>query len=241
MKNLQDIISSLLDVVRIQVMDSTVASEDKRSSYEWWIEESKKTSSEDIQRISDRKMHPGKIHLFEYNPIHKDRLSYWDQKPIVLYLGATKTNNGYLQHGFNISWWPPEARMWLIEKIQKAHQGGYDQMRNSSSKAAVSQSKVILNMYKLKYNLDQYGLSFALRSYYANRMTSHLYVVSYSHWDKALSLDTPKEFPKVYGDQPIRSIYEDFNEYVRIQRANRNRYLRNLEQATKSKKYDLIY
>lgn len=239
MSNLYDILKELLNFVELQITQSGFEDKEIADTYEWLQNELHNKNSEDIQSINNKRFHPGKIHLFKYDPITKDRLRYWDQNPIVLSLGRVAGDTSGLEYGFNISWWPLKARKYFLEAIEKLHNNSYSEAKKQA-KTAIEQDKIILDLYLLKQKLDQHGLSFALRSYYPKRIIGGLYVVSYHKWDKISSLEVQGNYPRIVGGQSLASIYFEYENHVKNYRRNPNRYLKKAEENSKKGRYNFI-
>ena len=162
--------------------------------------------------------------------------------PIIIFLGYIQGIEGKLAVGLNISWYPPDARKWIVEKIRHMYKEKYDSAMKKKPNDAIAQLPVMLDLYNLKNALDPFGLSFALRTYIPSKMENPKICINYEDWDKAIRLDQPRVFPqlKVNGNMTLSNIYKSFKEYIRDLRSNRATWKTNLEQNKKLMKYKFI-
>jgi len=64
---------------------------------------------------------PGRIFTFDYDPLYKDELDFYDKRPVMLCLKAYKhkgTKNN-LQMGINLNFIPAEMRIFILEGVWK--------------------------------------------------------------------------------------------------------------------------
>ena len=181
--------------------------------------------------------------VFKYNAKYKSILDYWDKHPIVLCLGTVNTKSGKLMIGLNISWYPPTARKYIIDKIRLMYKPGYSSAIKSKSFKAIDQTPVYLDLYQLKTSLDQFGLSFALRQYIPANIISPKVCICYEDWDKAVQLDQPRIFPELEVNAPgtsLNSIYQDYKDYVKYQRNNKGEIKMNRDIAKSKNQYKFL-
>jgi hypothetical protein len=155
-------------------------------------------------------------------------------------LGTTEGRNGKVTVGINISWYPPSARKYLVEKIRELYHQRYKDAIRKNSLNAVNQSPVYLDLYQLKTALDQYGLSWAIRTYIPSRIISDKICVCYEDWDKAIKLDQPRIFPESQINNSkfsLSKIYEGFKDYLIYQRNNRNKIKERRDLARSNNRY----
>jgi hypothetical protein len=216
-------------------------SEDSKDAYKWLLEQMKIPKNKRVATFKGPMMHNGKIYIFKYNAKYKDRLSYWDKNPIVLFLGYTEGAEGRLAVGLNISWYPPAARKYIVEKIQSMYKSQYADAIKKDPSDAISQRPVIVDLYNLKTALDPIGLSFALRTYIPGNMMQPMVCIDYEDWDKAIRLDTPKIYPQLETKGPqLADIYKSFENYIKSYRENQAKNKATLDKNKKLQKYTFI-
>jgi hypothetical protein len=216
-------------------------SEDSKDAYKWLLEQMKIAKNKRVAEFKGPVMHNGKIYIFKYNAKYKDKLDYWDRHPIVLFLGYQAGAEGRLAVGLNISWYPPEARKFIVEKIRHMYKDQYETAMKKNPNDANEQRPVIVDLYNLKTAMDSIGLSFALRTYIPGQMTGPQVCIDYEDWDKAIRLDTPRIYPELQtkGKQ-IADIYKLFQDHIKGYRENQAKYKANLDKNKKLQKYNFI-
>jgi hypothetical protein len=229
MKSLLDFLGEVIKLLTLQSSAPTSKEDEKttkdaKDAYAWLMSEIENKNSTRVQQVKQPYLEPGKIYVFKYTPLYKNELDYWDQHPIVLALGNVQGANGKNCLGLNISWYPPEARKFIVEQIRKMYAASYKAAIVKSSNKAIEQKSVVMDLYNLKTALDTLGFSFALRQYIPSRMQTPKVCICYEDWDKAVKLDQPKIFPELQINNPyysLQNIYESFKLHVQYQRDNR--------------------
>lgn len=234
---------SLLSINTTKKGDKGSAESEKakvKDAYEWFLKKSVDKSNTEVQESNEPWLVPGKIYIFKYEPI-PDKYEYWDKHPIVLNLGKIQYNNGKTYNlGLNISWYPPKARKYIVEEIQKMYKREQDKSKKSKPGKAIEQKGYQMDLYLLKLKLDKLGFSFAIRNYLPERIKSPKYCISYEHWDKAIRLDQPRIFPELKGQRTLFDIYEDFKKYVLYCQNNRAELLKKMDENKKQNRYRFI-
>jgi hypothetical protein len=243
------VLDFLQDIINLLTLQSKMGSGepktvlDSKAAYQWFLDESNNKKSTRVQVDREPNFLPGKIYVFKYNAKGKTTLDYWDKHPIVLCLGMIQANKGKLMIGLNISWYPPVARKYIIEKIRQLYKSSYEKNMKAKSFNAKEQGPVYLDLYQLKVALDQFGLSFALRQYIPSRVISPKVCVCYEDWDKAIRLDQPRIFPELAINAPgtsLNSIYEDYKKYVIYQKTNVSEVKISREKSKSSNKFKFV-
>lgn len=237
---LKDIIELLNLQTKLGKGESTESITNSKAAYQWFLDQSNDKNSTRVQADRDPNFQSGKIYVFKYNAKGKTKLDYWDKHPIVLCIGMLSVNKGEVMVGLNISWYPPTARKYIVEKIRVLYKSAYDKSIKAKSTNAKEQSSVSLDLYRLKTALDQFGLSFALRQYIPSRIISPKVCVCYEDWDKAIMLDQPRVFPELVINAPgtsLNSIYEDYKDYVTYQRNNKGAIKQKMDAAKSKNRY----
>lgn len=230
MKSILDFLGEVIKLLSLQVSSPTPKEEDQKTTkdakdaYKWLMAEIQNKESTRVEATKQPYLEPGKIYVFKYLPLYKNELDYWDKHPIVLALGNVQGANGKICMGLNISWYPPDARKYIVEQIRKMYAASYKAAILQNGNKAIAQKSVTLDLYALKTALDSLGFSFAIRQYIPSRMQSPKVCICYEDWDKAVKLDQPKIFPELQINNPhysLSNIYLEFKNYVKYQRNNR--------------------
>jgi hypothetical protein len=242
MKGLLDLFGMLLDLIKVQgnTNPETPQSEGVDDAYQWFIDTLKDTRNKRVTETNDNKLKPGKLYVFGYNPKYKSTLDYYDMHPIVIALGQIMTENGKLEVGINISWYPPKARKYIIGKIREMYKPMYEAAMKKSPFDGQEQAFVPIDLYNLKVALDRMGLSWAIRTYIPDRIISPKAVVCYEDWEIVSRMDKPKIFPQLEGKVSLFDVYKGFEFYVRDQLSNSAVNAKKREMAKKLNRYKFI-
>jgi len=212
------------------------------TGWDWIQSKLKDSKDKSVVKWKNGKFHPGKIYIFKYDAINKDKLSYYDRHPIIIFLGYVKSEENILAVGLNVSWWPPEARKWIMTKILKFHAPTIKQFVKKRPLDAIQQMPLLLDLYQLKAAFDKYGLSFAYRTYIVEQIKSPVICLSYECWTKAETLDIPNLFPelKTNDGTNLKEIYILFKKYVISQQKNSGKLSLARTEAQKAGKFKLL-
>lgn len=251
MKGLIEFFQTLFKLLSIEVGGSGDENEDKdgddisddaspKAIYAWLLKKMKDPKATDVMTYKSGAFEPGKIYIFKYDPLYKDRYSYWDEHPIILALGKMPAKQGFMNVGINLSWYPPSARVYMIESIMKIYKGHMEQQKKKYKGDAKRQAGVPIDLMALKTALDQFGFSFAIRNYLPSQVKSPSYCISFEHWKKMTKLSIPATFPQIKGTVGIFEIYKNFEDYVKYCRQNRGTMLKKVQENQKLMKYKFI-
>ena len=152
------------------------------SSYvmEWYEETLNDKDSTYIEPFSDQNFTQGKMFKFRYDPVTRDKLSYFDQSPMIIALGPS--DNGKCELGLNLNFLPKQVRYWMVGEIFRYYERDIIAAADGKNwRRAYEQEQVQITYDLLAKNLKDWGLDFALRQYYINR-TYDLAVVCYEDW-----------------------------------------------------------
>lgn len=117
---------------------------------------------------------PGRMLLYQYDAKHKKKLPYFDQLPLIFYLGPFK--GGHM--GLNLHYLPPQLRAYLMDELYET----------------VTSDKIDFNTrVNISYqSLAQAGKSYLFRpcvkNYLTKQMRSKFFVIDPTEWDIALML-----------------------------------------------------
>ena len=156
-------------------------------------------NEEDIV-LGTGKFIPGKIYTYEYDPLYKNELDYFDRRPIILCNGSYSagTGNEILQ-GINLNFLPEKARVQTLDVFYKSFESTIKQSYQSAhhQKVFLNISKIVsffsewLNVLKVFGDNGGVGYEFAYRNYIISRIKNLRYV-EYDHWEMIPFLN-PKE------------------------------------------------
>jgi len=242
MKGLLDLFGMLLDLIKVQgnTNPETPQSEGVDDAYQWFIDTLKDTRNKRVVETGDNKLKPGKIYVFKYDPKYKTVLDYYDMHPIVIALGQVMTENGKLEVGINISWYPPKARKYIVGKIREMYKPLYEAASKKNPFDGQEQAFVPIDLYALKVALDRAGLSYAVRTYIPDRIKSPKAIVCYEDWEIVTRMDKPKIFPQLEGKVSLFDVYKGFELYLKSQMSNGAANAKKREMAKKLNRYKFI-
>tara|TARA_B110000503_G_scaffold29579_1_gene47538 strand:+ start:2990 stop:3721 length:732 start_codon:yes stop_codon:yes gene_type:complete len=242
MKGYIELMQSVLSLLKASLGKGNSEDEEIKDALEWFLKQVKIENNKRVAKVKTPILHNGKIYVFNYTAKHKDRLAYWDSHPILLFLGYTNGASGKLMVGLNISWYPPKARKYLVEKIASLYKDKIKKSMKDDPLDAIEQKPVMMDLYSLKQALDQFGLSFALRTYIPANIKDPLICVAFEDWDKMIRIDSPNVFPQlnVSSGHTLASIYLDYADSIKKFAGNRTKWQKNMEDNKKLQKYTFI-
>lgn len=242
MKGYIELMKGVLELLKTSLSRGNEEDEEVKDALEWFLKEQDKERNKRVARVKTPILHNGKIYVFNYKAKYADKLAYWDSHPILLFLGYTQGASGKLMVGLNISWYPPKARKYLVEKIASLYKDKIQKSIKDNPLDAIEQKPVMMDLYALKQALDQFGLSFALRTYIPANIKDPLVCTSFEDWDKMIRIDSPNQFPQlnVSSGNTLASIYLEFNNAIKTFNNNRTKWQINMERNKKLQKYTFI-
>jgi hypothetical protein len=248
MKFVIDFLSELLKYIEIEVAnkppDESAArkEEEVKDAYKWFIDKLKDTKQTELAQSNDPYFLPGKIYVFKYEP-DKNKHPFYDKHPIALMLGKMPAKEGMMNVCINLSWYPPKARKFIVDEIRKAYAPMIDKEIKRSPLNAKKQASFPIDLYALKERLDQFGFSWAIRTYLPSRIKAPAVVVAYEHWDKVIKMDQPRIFPEIQGSKikPLVEIYKEFETvYLKRQDNKKGEIKKRRDEAKKQMKFKFI-
>ena len=163
------------------------------------------TPSNDKEDIIKNLKHllAGRMYTFQYDPLYKDTLSFYDERPIMLciksYIHPNTKNR--LQMGINLNFIPMEIRMFLLETLWKAYKPIIEvDIRRRTYDGKIQpvgrQTKLFTDTYDFMAILDylwqtmaKSGWRFALRQYIWDRIYNGKFI-DYDDWGYTTLIDT---------------------------------------------------
>lgn len=131
----------------------------------------------DSERIvyDHKKILPGKMYLFRYNPLHKATLAYYDILPLVF--PVERYRDGFL--GINFHYLPIQMRILLLDRLKPFHV-------NASRMDETTRIRLSYNLLTsfARLNIVQP----TLHRYLYNRFQSRMLQIFPDDWEAALAL-----------------------------------------------------
>lgn len=106
---------------------------------------------------------PGQVVLFGYKyPKFINELPYFDALPLVIFIGITRTKDNTIREiGFNLHYYPPYARMKILNTVYEVFKAYYAKYFNN----APPKHNQFINYNTLKAMLRNQKIAFGLRMY----------------------------------------------------------------------------
>jgi len=171
---------------------------------------------EDQERLLARKLNffmPGRIYTFQYDPLHKDWLSYYDKRPIVLMHSQFTSKAGNLcVQGLNINFLPELARVQVIDIFMQTFKQDIAEGQKKLAKNQIGIYRLAwqtltdwFKTYKIFGQGGKIAYSFAFRNYIIGRIKQPVLVETEDY--EMLPYIIPKEF-KGKSPQEVWSLYQ---------------------------------
>jgi hypothetical protein len=148
-------------------------------------------SNEEEAIIKLGKFIPGKIYLLDYDPLYKNVLDFYDNKPIIICNKTfhTRTGNLILQ-GINLNFLPEQVRAQTLDSfyeafeddIQKSYEMGMMGKINLNITKIVGFFKEWVQVMNLFEKAGGVDYSYAYRNYIIPRISKVRYI-EYQHWE----------------------------------------------------------
>jgi hypothetical protein len=170
------------------------------------------------EQVSKQKLFlPGRIYTFQYNPLYKDKLDYYDKRPIIFVHGVmtSKTGNQILV-GINLNFLPEKVRVTVLEYFYQQFKGDYKKSDEVVGKIAIIQKAIqfLKNwLLTLKVFNDQakVGYQFAFRNYIiSSQRMKGLTMIENTDWEFIPFLQT-KDVVGVGIDKIYQDYYDSLN------------------------------
>lgn len=142
---------------------------------------------DELKQTSVADMQIGKLYLFEYDALHKDKLPYWDQWPLVFPIGpkparmSPGNGSGFL--GINLHYLPPRARLLLMDAL----------LDLTSNDKYDDTTKLIISYELLKNASDRFaGFEGCVKVYLHGQIRGGVYYVPPQKWSTIIMLPLQK-------------------------------------------------
>lgn len=128
--------------------------------------------------IKIRKFLPGRIYMYEYDPLGKDILDYYDKRPMIYVLGDfdAKTKNNIIQ-GINLNFLPELVKVYFLNTVFNTFSLSYGNANNQADENKIDFMKEIwlfVNNWQFMTNVfnktQSIGIDFAIRNYIYDRI-----------------------------------------------------------------------
>ncbi len=197
---------------------STITRDNEIWYREMFIKRSKKKDVIEYNNMSI--MQEGRIYTFQYDPITKDKLDFYDNNPISLIIHhvPAKGGKGWNALGINLSYMPPKIRTKILDKIwqvfyNKGIKANQDDIFKGKKNVSATKYADTLDYDRCVKILKNSGFEFAIRSYRYDHIEKKPMTISYEDWYRVCTF-TSKYIRKIN----IRAVY------YRYLKAHDNRY-----------------
>ena len=174
--------------------------EDIKDSQKWFKDQVQKIgriklySMSDLRSQTDKKILPGKMIAFKYDPKWKNVLPFYDIYPLVIVVDILP--DGFV--GLNLHYLPPKLRAVFLGRLMKIMNNN---KLDKSSKLNLSYG-VLKSAAKYKYFKP------CFKRYLGKHLRSQLQVIQVKHWPRAIMLPTAKfkgaSAPAVWKDSKTK-------------------------------------
>ena len=167
--------------------------------------------NEEAAIISLGKFIPGKIYTFDYDPINKDVLSYYDKRPLIFVHSTYKAGTGNdIVTGVNLNFLPEEARIHALDlfwqnfsnDIQKSEDKAENNKIYLALNKIVSFFKNWVSVLKVYNGGGGLGYQYAYRNYAVSHIKNPRYI-EYNHWEMIPFLN-----PKFFNGASVQEVYK---------------------------------
>ena len=174
-------------------------------AYDWFEETLADRDSTYVQSTGGPTLTWGKLYHFRYDPVTRDKLSYFDKSPMILSLGQDKKG---LEIGLNLNFLPKVARYWMVGQIFKIYEKFIiNATKGNNWRRASDQEEVQLDYKLLEANLGKWGLGHCVRRYYLNKM-SEIAVICYEDWIRAVMINW-NDYEGIQ-ENDVKTLYEQY-------------------------------
>lgn len=173
-----------------------------RKAAEAWFTETVNDRKLTEAKYTRTRFEPGKIYVFEYNPI-TENLPWYDKNPVVLAIEQVDDND----LGINLNLLPVLLKEQLLDDLYDRLEGQINSASSGKKEYDAKLQKPLRITYDgMKTYLQRFGFDFAIRQYIPSRKKNQA-VVSYSKWPDIALCD----FIDLNGTtvQKIRSIFSN--------------------------------
>lgn len=169
------------------------------------------TNEEEIV-IAMGKFIPGKIYTYQYDPVYKGLLDWYDTRPVVLVNDVYQAGTGnYIVRGINLNFLPEDIRAATLEQFYRIFEADINKSEEVAQigKINLAVGKIIaffkdwINVLSA-FNSSGVGYQFAYRSYIVNNIKDPRYI-EYQHWEIIPWLN-----PKELVGASVQQIHDEY-------------------------------
>lgn len=126
----------------------------------------------------------GQMYTFGYDPKYADKLSFYDNRPIILALGRKQGSDPPLELGLNLAFIPPVIREAILDKVFKVYSHLYDKQNylREVQKEPNAADAVPFGYYIAKDILDGSGFEYSIRSYLMGHVMTPFKFIPQTDW-----------------------------------------------------------
>jgi len=173
---------------------------------------------ETFERIQVRKLKffiPGRIYTWQYDPLYKDFLDFYDKRPIVLVHSqfVSKAGNMIVQ-GLNLNFLPEFARVQTLELFYRIYEKDIKEAEDSINRDQVgllkNAWKFLTDWYftiKIFNEQAKIGYQWAYRNYIVPRIVQPV-AIEIEDWNMI-----PYFIPKEFQGMPPAKVWSDYLKY----------------------------
>lgn len=125
---------------------------------------------------------PGQMVYFDYlEPKYKEELKHYDANPCTIFFGRLKKKGEYREIGFNLHYYPPQLRFFIVQKIFKIYERTLGKVWETGPKRKLN----TLSYNSLHAALKNEKLDYGLKMYIPN-LRSNTYLVPPQYYSTAV-------------------------------------------------------
>jgi len=178
-------------------------------------------TTERLQAKNLKQFIPGKIYTFQYDPLYKDILDYYDKRPIILVCGqwVAKSTGNTIVTGINFNFLPEIAKVNTLEYYYQSVKDdldvAYKITTESDQVSFIKRALIVLQDLVQTFNIfnkaGQIGYQFAMRNYIVSNRIKQPVLVEYDDWEWIPFLQTKDIVGKSIGE-----IYKEYIEQKNV-------------------------
>jgi len=159
---------------------------------------------------------PGRIYTFNYNPVYKNQLDYYDLRPMTYVIGEyiSKETGLRIMQGINLNFLPERAKVSFLNSVFNVFGKSYEYGEKLSEQERISfmpeiqkfltNWKFMEDVFNTRYRV---GIEFAVRNYFIDRMQKPVLI----EWEDYQMI--PYYVPKSLQEKPPAYIYNLYKIY----------------------------
>lgn len=104
-----------------------------KKSLRWYQDTIKKTVGNKSKMATPATMRQGKLYTYAYDPLTKEKMEYWDQFPLIIFMGLEygETTKRVYFRGINLHYLPPPERVRFMTDLLANHATTSNLMKNT--------------------------------------------------------------------------------------------------------------